>query len=124
MARTFAARRWRGLVAVAPIGALLALAPPVATGQLPSVQVHSPVQVHVPVHVPDVPNLPGPTSHVTGPVVNQVNNTKNQVLGQTSSSVPPPGNGGGGGGGDNGGSGQHHQRGGANTDGGSAGGRG
>jgi Stage II sporulation protein E (SpoIIE) len=103
MARTFAARRLRGLAAVAPLGALLALAPGASAGSLPAVSLPLNVQVHSqqldPPSVPDVPNPPSPVSNVTGQVTSQVNNTKNQITGQ---SAPPPSGGGGGGNGNGG----------------------
>ena len=103
MARTFAARSWRGLAVVAPVGALLAFAPTVATGQLPSVHVDVP---HV--SVPDVPHIPGPAQNVTGPAVDTVNSVKHSVLppaggGNTGGPPTSPGGGGTGGGGGGGG---------------------
>jgi stage II sporulation SpoE-like protein len=120
MARTFAARSWRGLAVVAPVGALLAFAPTVATGQLPHVNVQVP---HV--SVPDVPHIPGPAQNVTGPVVDTVNGVKNTVAPPSNGGGPSPspgGNPGSPGGG--GGTGQNGSGGGGGGGGGSGGGGG
>src|SRR4051794_27031742 len=123
MARTLAARRWRGLAALAPLGALLALAPTTSSGALPSVPVQVPVQV--PVHVPDVPNVPGPAQGVTTPVTGSVNSAKDQLLGQGGSTGGTH-HGGGGGPSSNGGGGQPGSKGGGpnGSDGGRGGGSG
>ena len=78
---------------LAPIGALLAFAPGTTALSLPS--------VHLPVQVPDVPNPPSPLHDVTGQVTTQVNNTKNQITGQSA----PPASGNNSGGNNNGGGG-------------------
>ncbi|MEA2352990.1 MAG: hypothetical protein QOH38_292 [Thermoleophilaceae bacterium] len=98
---------------VAPIGALLALAPGTTAGPLPSVQ--------LPVHVPDVPNPPSPVQDVTGRVTTTVNSTKNQITGQSA----PPSSGGNNGGNNNGGNGGGNPSGnGGGPNGGSSGPRG